>query len=122
MKKTFLALGASIMFTGVAFGAFGAHALKGHMAPGGEEIWRTATIYHLIHGIAILFVALLPDAKWTRLAGWLFAYGVLIFAGSLYGLAILGAKWLGAITPLGGLCFLAGWAVLTVKSTSVLGS
>ena len=95
----------------VALGAFGAHALKELLARNGtEEIWKTAAFYHFIHAV-MLFV--LADRKPFRaLAWWSFLAGILIFSGSLYLLAATNARWLGAITPVGGVCFLLGWGAL----------
>jgi uncharacterized membrane protein YgdD (TMEM256/DUF423 family) len=103
-------------FTAVAMGAFGAHALKGAMTTDTIAIYQTGALYHLIHAVALFGAALLArDEAAVRLAGWAgyaFAGGILIFSGSLYLLAITGVKWLGAITPIGGTLFLAGWALI----------
>jgi len=101
-------------FSGVALGAFGAHALKDTLqANATTEVWKTAVLYHFVHALALLVLALLPGP--SRVAGGLFATGIVIFSGSLYLLAVTNIKWLGAITPLGGLCFLAGWAWLIFR-------
>lgn len=102
-------------FTGVAAGAFGAHVLGPRLDAEMLEVFRTAVLYHLIHAVALLAVALLAaraPATATTAAGWLFVAGIVVFSGSLYALALSGVKWLGAITPLGGLCFLGGWLAL----------
>lgn len=106
-------LAALLGFTGVALGAFGAHALKDrlgvHLAT-----WQTAVLYHLIHSVGLLAMAFYGKATQTSIT-WpatLFTLGILLFSGSLYALSLSGIKILGAITPLGGLCFLAGWAML----------
>jgi len=103
--------GAGLGFLGVAAGAFGAHALQGRLAPDLLSVWETAARYQLIHAIVLVF------AGWigARAAGWLFLAGIVIFSGSLYALALTGTRWLGAITPLGGLCLLAGWLALAWK-------
>ncbi len=104
---------AALCFSGVALGAFGAHALKGTLqANDTTEIWKTAVLYHLIHALALLVLAVLPTA--SRFASNLFIAGIVFFSGSLYLLALTNVKWLGAITPLGGLCFLAGWFCLVI--------
>jgi uncharacterized membrane protein YgdD (TMEM256/DUF423 family) len=101
-------------FMGVALGAFGAHGLKDLLEKNGTlDIWKTASTYHLIHAVVLLLVAArrpLPLMPWS-----LFLAGVVIFSGSLYLLAATGIHWLGAITPVGGICFLAGWMCLAIK-------
>lgn len=98
-------------FTGVALGAFGAHALKETLvAKGTTATWQTAVLYHLLHAVALLALAgwagSWPNARWIGL-GW--SLGVVLFSGSLYWLALGGPKLLGPVTPLGGLALLAGW-------------
>ena len=99
-------------------GAFGAHVLKDRLTPQYMSVYETGVWYHLIHTVALLGVALLigilGGSKWLKLAGWFFIAGILLFSGSLYALAITGIAILGAITPFGGLCFLAGWTCLAV--------
>lgn len=116
MKKQFLQLGATFMLIGVAFGAMGAHSLKGKIPAESLAVWHTGALYELVHGIAILFVSLLPDIRESRWAGRLFSAGILLFSGSLYVLAITDQKWIGLITPFGGLCFLAGWFLLAISA------
>ncbi len=116
MNRTLLQLGATFMFFGVAFGAFGAHLLKESLSASSLAIWQTAVQYQLIHGVAILALAALPEHKVVRISGTLFSVGIGLFSGSLYILAVSGVKWLGAITPLGGLMFLSAWLLLAVKS------
>ena len=113
-------------FTGVALGAFGAHALKDTLtAHGSVETWRTATLYHLVHAVAALAVLLALRAgrenfsagaqRLLRAAAACWLAGVALFSGSLYWLALGGpAKWLGPVTPAGGLALLAGWALVVV--------
>jgi uncharacterized membrane protein YgdD (TMEM256/DUF423 family) len=102
--------------TGVALGAFGAHALEDYVAdPHLMEVWNTAAKYHLIHALAVVAVAVHPQKP--KIAGVLFTIGVLVFCGSLYLMTLSGFRWLGAITPLGGLCFIAGWTVLGLSPT-----
>jgi uncharacterized membrane protein YgdD (TMEM256/DUF423 family) len=103
---------AGLGFTGVAFGALGAHAVK---ALGDERLawWDTAARYHLIHALAVgVLAAVMP--RFAKLSAGLFVGGVMLFSGSLYTLALTGARSLGMVTPFGGLCFLAGWLVLGV--------
>jgi len=98
-------------FLGIALGAFGAHALKGllevHHA---REIWNTAVLYHLIHAPVLLWLA--RGQVVLQIPFSFFALGILLFSGSLYLLAITGITWLGAITPIGGLLLMAGWAFI----------
>lgn len=115
MARLFLMLAGFSGLLAVALGAFGAHGLKqrlGEMLP----VWQTAVLYHLVHTVALLGVGLWlaqRPAMSLNTAGGLFAAGILLFSGSLYVLALGGPRWLGPITPLGGLCFMLGWAVLT---------
>lgn len=120
MDRRFVALGSVLAFLAVALGAFGAHALKTRISPENLVIWQTGVQYHLAHAAALLFVGILTQSfqdKLVRAAGWLFFAGILIFGGSLYALALTNIKVLGAITPLGGICFLAGWLSLAVGAT-----
>ena len=103
----------------VAAGAFGAHGLKTIIDAAGLEVWKTGVQYHLAHALAMLLVAALAgqiELKAAQTVGRLFLAGQVIFAGSLYLLAVTGIKWLGAITPLGGVCFLLGWAMLALSA------
>lgn len=110
-----LLLGSAYGFLAVALGAFGAHALKARLSADMLAVWRTAVEYHFYHALALLLVGLLmrsaPSAPLSA-SGACFATGILLFSGSLYVLALSGVRVLGAITPLGGLFFLAGWACL----------
>lgn len=105
-------------FAGVAMGAFGAHALRSVLTPDAAGHYQTATLYHLIHAAALFGAALLArdgdNARIAAWAGYAFFAGIVIFSGSLYILAISGQKWLGAITPIGGVAFLAGWALIAL--------
>ena len=103
----------------VAAGAFGAHGLKQVIDAAALEVWKTGVQYHLAHALAMLLVAALAGQvalKVTQTVGKLFLAGQIIFAGSLYLLAVTGIKWLGAITPLGGVCFLLGWGMLALSA------
>ena len=104
-------------FLGVAFGAFGAHALRETLSPEMLGVFETGVRYHMYHAFATLAAAW-AVARWPRrvfgAAGWLFLAGIVVFSGSLYALAITGQRWLGAVTPIGGVAFLAGWLCLAV--------
>ena len=120
MARRFLVLGAVLAMTAVAAGAFGAHALRARLEPRLLEVFETAARYQMYHAQALLAVGLLAERRPSRAAaaaGWLFAAGIALFSGSLYALALTGIGWLGAITPLGGVAFLAGWAALAVAAT-----
>ena len=115
MDRTFLLVGALAGFIGVAFGAFGAHALRSRLSPEMLAVFETGIRYQLYHAFAVLTVALATarlDGWMIRAAGWSFTAGIVLFSGSLYVLALTGVTSLGAITPLGGLGFLIGWALL----------
>lgn len=115
-----MVLGCVFAGLGVAAGAFGAHALRDVLAPDSLEIYDTATRYQLFHALALVFIGVgsqqWPSKRW-RLAGWLFAVGIVVFSGSLYALAITGVGWLGAITPVGGACFLGGWLTAALAAS-----
>ena len=115
MDRTFFALGAVAGLTAVGIGAFAAHALKGKLSPDLFEIFEVGARYHMYHALALLAVAW-ATTRWpgpaTGCAGGLFVAGIVLFSGSLYALALTGIRPLGAITPLGGVCFLAGWVAL----------
>ena len=108
-----LRIAAAFCFVAVALGAFGAHALKATLQSTGMlDAWNKAVLYHLVHAVALLALALYGAGN--RGAYLLLAAGILFFSGSLYTMALTNVRWLGAITPLGGLCFLAGWAWLVI--------
>lgn len=106
---------------GVAAGAFGAHALRDVLAPENLEVYDTAARYQLVHALALVFTGVAaqqwPNRRW-KLVGWLFASGILVFSGSLYALSMSGIGWLGAITPIGGLCFLGGWVTAAIAAST----
>src|SRR5690606_22222993 len=111
MDRWLLLCSAIAGFSGVGLGAFGAHALKSRLSPDLIAIYQTAVQYHLIRAVALLGAALVAHGdlgRPGRIAGWLFVAGIVVFSGSLYALALSGVRGLGAITPVGGLCFLAG--------------
>ncbi len=105
-------IAAMLLFLGVALGAFGSHLLRDKLSPHDMEVYKTAVLYHFIHALGLFAVGWLStqtsDAK-IPIAGILFIVGIALFSGSLYALTLTGARWLGAVTPLGGLCFLAAW-------------
>jgi uncharacterized membrane protein YgdD (TMEM256/DUF423 family) len=118
MDRTFLLVGAVLGFLGVAFGAFGAHALKTRLSAEMLVVFETGVRYQMYHALAILIVAAaighIGNARLLSMAGWSFAGGVLLFSGSLYALTLSGVGVLGAITPIGGVLFLVGWACLAL--------
>ncbi len=123
MNRTFILLGGLFGAAAVALGAFGAHGLRNSVDAQGLETWQTAAHYHLIHAVMLVLVGVLTahnSSKALRVAGWLFVAGMLIFGGTLYVLVLTGMKWLGAITPLGGICLIAGWLCLAVASKDAL--
>jgi uncharacterized membrane protein YgdD (TMEM256/DUF423 family) len=121
MDRLFFPIGALSAFISVAAGAFGAHALRARLSPEYLAVFETAARYQMYHALGLLAVAW-AVARWPgtlpRWAGWLFVVGAVFFSGSLYALALTGARWLGAITPLGGIAFLAGWLCLAVSARS----
>ena len=117
VSSLFLILGSAGAFLAVALGAFGAHALKQSLPPDMLAVFETAVRYQMYHSFALLVVGWALDRFHLQLftiAGWLFVAGIVLFSGSLYALALTGIRWLGAITPFGGLAFLAGWLVLAI--------
>ena len=114
-RSPLIALGALNAALAVAAGAFGAHALRDRLAPRALEIFDTAARYQMYHALALVLVGVIATRGATT-AGWLFQAGIVVFSGSLYALALTDLKILGAITPIGGLAFLAGWAWLLWSS------
>jgi uncharacterized membrane protein YgdD (TMEM256/DUF423 family) len=116
MLKTWLIIGALSMALAVGLGAFGAHGLKSRLTPDLLAIWHTGVDYHFYHALGLLLVAVsmgfFPDASGLRWAAGLMLVGMLVFSGSLYVLALTGLRWLGAITPLGGLSLIAAWVTM----------
>jgi uncharacterized membrane protein YgdD (TMEM256/DUF423 family) len=114
--KLFIALGAGAGALGVVLGAFGAHALKARLPSELLAVYQTAVQYHLLHALGLVAIGIvavhLPASAPLKWAGWLMAAGIALFSGSLYLLAATGARWLGAITPLGGIAFIAAWLAL----------
>lgn len=126
MARHFLVIAALSGFLAVALGAFGAHGLKDKLAPDLMAVYQTAVQYHFYHTLVLLAVAMLllryPQQGALVASGGLLVAGLLLFSGSLYVLALSGVRWLGAITPLGGVAFLLAWLLLAwfgIKSASL---
>jgi uncharacterized membrane protein YgdD (TMEM256/DUF423 family) len=117
VDETFATLGAASAFVAVAAGAFGAHLLRGQLTTDLFDVFETAARYEMYHALGLLVVAV-ASSHWptplVRGAGWLFVAGTILFSGSLYLLALTGTRALGAVTPFGGLCLLAGWLSLAL--------
>jgi uncharacterized membrane protein YgdD (TMEM256/DUF423 family) len=115
MDRIFMVLGAGAGLTAVALGAFAAHGLKSRLPADLFDVFEVGARYHMYHALALLGVAWAitrwPGTAMTA-AGWLFVAGIVLFSGSLYTLAVTGVRVLGAITPLGGVCFIVGWALV----------
>ena len=124
MAKLFITLASLSGILAVVFGAFGAHALKGKLDDQALKVFETAVQYHFYHTFALLVVGVIalnqPQTVLLKSSGWLFVIGILVFSGSLYLLSLTGVRWLGAITPLGGLALLAGWACLAATGWKLL--
>lgn len=116
--RTLLLLAGLFGATGVMAGAFGAHALRATLGAS-LPTWQTAVQYHLVHALALLALAAWQRSEAVALAnwsGWLFAAGIMLFSGSLYGLALGGPRWLGPVTPLGGSLLIGGWLLMIVQA------
>lgn len=122
MHRLFFTLAAALGFLSVALGAFGAHGLTSRLsglADGAQRLewWKTAALYHLTHALALALAAgLFGATRGGRVACVAFCVGIALFSGSLYVMTLTGARWLGAVTPLGGLALLTGWAALAVAA------
>jgi uncharacterized membrane protein YgdD (TMEM256/DUF423 family) len=120
MDRLFITLGALSGFVAVGAGAFGAHALRERLTADMLEVFKTAVSYQMYHALALVGVGILlarfsvDGSTWMNAAGWLFVAGTLLFSGSLYALSLTDVRWLGAITPLGGVAFLVGWLALSI--------
>ncbi|GIO38741.1 UPF0382 membrane protein YwdK [Paenibacillus antibioticophila] len=116
--QTLLVLGGIMMFLAVALGAFGAHALKDKLTPDRMKNYQTGIQYQIAHGLGLLLLGTVQgdtvNTSQITASGWLLTAGIVLFSGSLYVLSLTGIRKLGAITPLGGLCFLAGWVLFIV--------
>jgi uncharacterized membrane protein YgdD (TMEM256/DUF423 family) len=116
VARTFIALGSINAALAVILGAFGAHALKARISPEMLSVYHTASQYHFYHALGMLLIGALASQVRTsgalQLSGFLMLAGIVLFSGSLYILAVTGVTWLGAVTPLGGVAFIAAWVVL----------
>jgi uncharacterized membrane protein YgdD (TMEM256/DUF423 family) len=110
------ATAAIALFLAVAIGAFGAHVLQGRLDAYSMNVYERAVFYHFVHALGILAVSLMPPAAGRNWVCRLLLAGIVLFSGSLYALALTGNRMLGAITPFGGLCFLAGWLTLAITA------
>jgi uncharacterized membrane protein YgdD (TMEM256/DUF423 family) len=121
MDRVFFSAGALSAFLSVAAGAFGAHALRAHLSSEYLAVFETAARYQMYHALGLLVAAWAVD-RWPgalpQWSGWLFIAGTVLFSGSLYALSLTGVRWLGAITPLGGVAFLLGWLCLLASPRS----
>ena len=116
-NQQILLVGAIFMALGVLFGAFGAHALKSSLSPEMLAVYKTGVESQFYHALGLLLIGLIGfriESKWLRWSGILLIFGIIIFSGSLYALSISGIQILGAITPIGGLAFVAGWICLAI--------
>ncbi len=123
MSSQWAFFGSMLMFLSVAVGAFGAHALKTRLTPEMLAIFEVGVRYQVYHALGLFVIAWMAqqtvgarDQAFVNTAGWFFVTGIILFSGSLYALSLTGVRWLGAITPLGGLCFLIGWAALAAAA------
>ena len=113
--RLLLASGGAAALLAVALGAFAAHTLKARLSPEMLAVWHTGIEYHVLHALGLLAAGIvaiqLPGSALLRWSGWLMLAGIVLFSGSLYLLALSGERWLGAVTPVGGVLFLAAWAL-----------
>ncbi|MEI6068717.1 MAG: DUF423 domain-containing protein [Methylococcaceae bacterium] len=118
MQSCFLFLGAISALIGVGMGAFGAHGLKTVLSPELLTVYQTGVTYQMWHALGLIAIALMrqqvPESKLLGWAGWLMFIGILVFSGSLYLLALLDLKWLGMITPFGGVSFITAWLLIAI--------
>lgn len=120
----FLGIGAVLAALAVALGALGAHALRARLEPAAFTAFQTAVQYHFLHSIALCIVALwlsglrdgAPGRSLATVSAWAFCAGIVLFSGSLYGLVLGGPRWLGPVTPIGGVAFIAGWLALATAA------
>ena len=119
MDRLFFSLGALSALIAVGAGAFGAHGLRARLTPDLLAVFETAARYQMYHALALLAAAWAATrwpGPWPIRAGWLFVIGTILFSGSLYALALSGVRWLGAVTPFGGVALLAGWGCLLLAA------
>lgn len=116
--QMFIMLGCMLMALAVVLGAFGAHALKSKLSPDKLKVYETGVQYHIAHALGLILVGLLidqfPEAGMIVTGGWFLVAGIVLFSGSLYALSVVKARFLGPITPLGGLSFIIGWVLVGV--------
>jgi uncharacterized membrane protein YgdD (TMEM256/DUF423 family) len=124
MSKIFIILGSLNAFLAVALGAFGAHGLQSKLNEQMLATYQTGVKYHMMHALGLILIGII--SRWTsdslliNWSGWFTCAGIVLFSGSLYLLSISGIRWLGAITPLGGLSFLAGWILMAIAAFKYL--
>jgi uncharacterized membrane protein YgdD (TMEM256/DUF423 family) len=119
MERTWFATGAVLAAIAVAAGAFGAHGLENRLSADDLDTYQTAARYHIYHALGLLAVAYASkrfEGGLVTASGWLFIAGIVLFSGSLYVLSLSGVKILGAVAPIGGVCFLAGWGCLAIAA------
>ncbi|MGQ8337021.1 DUF423 domain-containing protein [Sunxiuqinia sp. A32] len=117
MSKTILLIASALLALAVILGAFGAHGLKAKLAEDMMQVYKTGVEYHFYHALGLLVIGILSIQMPSGLMNWAAIFitvGIFVFSGSLYVLAVSGIKWLGAITPIGGLSFIAGWVLLFI--------
>ena len=119
MARCFLILGGLNAAAAVMLGAFGAHGLKTRLTPDMLAVYQTGVQYHFYHALGLILIGIvalhLPSSPWLRGSGWIMFAGILLFAGSLYLLSMTQLRWLGMITPIGGLAFITAWLLLAYK-------
>ena len=120
MDRRVVVAGALLAGLAVALGAFGAHAMKAHLDAEALGWWQTAVQYQMWHALAVVALGL-SGLSWVRLPAWLLAAGAVIFAGTLYAMALGAPRWFGAITPVGGTAMIAGWAILARRAARTKG-
>lgn len=118
--SSWIKVGSTLLCFAVILGAFGAHGLKDKIDAYRMGVFDKAVFYHFIHALGILIVAVVAGLGWidigrATLVSWILLFGIAVFSGSLYLLAVSGMSWLGAITPIGGLSFIVGWAMLAIS-------
>ncbi len=121
MKSIFLLLASLSAMTGVGLGAFGAHGLKNVLSPELLTVYQTGVTYQMWHALGLMGISLIhqqsPESKLIYWAGWLMFMGIILFSGSLYLLVILNLKWIGIITPIGGVSFIMAWVLIAIFAT-----
>ena len=121
MKSIFLLLASLSAMTGIGLGAFGAHGLKNVLSPELLTVYQTGVTYQMWHALGLMGISLIhqqsPESKLIYWAGWLMFMGIILFSGSLYLLVILNLKWIGIITPIGGVSFIMAWVLIAIFAT-----